>query len=69
MCEIKFYKDEFIVDKSYDSILRNRVSILGKYLPKKYAVHSTLITTYGVKVNEYKWDFINVVTMDDLFAE
>ena len=69
MCEIKFYKDEFIVDKSYDSLLRNRVSILGNYLPKKYAVHNTLITTYGVKDNEYKWDFVNVVTMDDLFVE
>lgn len=67
MCEIKFYSDEFAVDKKYDLILRNRCNALKEYIPKKSAVHSTLITTYGLKENEYKWDFVNVITMDDLF--
>lgn len=67
MCEIKFYGDEFSVDKSYDRILRNRCSVLQEFIPKKCAIHSTLITTYGLKENEYKWDFVNVITMDDLF--
>ena len=67
MCEIKFYSDEFEVNKKYDLILRNRQTILAKYIPKKCAIHSTLITTYGIKNNEYKWDFENVITLDDLF--
>ena len=67
MCEIKFCGDEFSVDKSYDRILRNRCSVLQKHIPKKCAIRSTLITTYGLKENEYKWDFANVITMDDLF--
>ena len=67
MCEIKFYSDEFEVNKKYDLTLRNRRAILSNYIPKKSAIHSTLITTYGVKNNEYKWDFENVITMDDLF--
>lgn len=69
MCEIKFYSDEFTVDKNYDRILRNRCSVLQQYIPKKCAVHSTLITTYGLKENMYKWDFVNVITMDDLFEK
>ncbi|MCQ2081505.1 MAG: ATP-binding protein [Lachnospiraceae bacterium] len=68
MCEIKFYGDEFSVDRSYDLILRNRRSILESNVLRKCAVHSTLITTYGLKDNEYKWDFENVITMDDLFG-
>lgn len=59
--------DEFSVDKSYDRILHNRCSVLQKHIPKKCAIHSTLITTYGLKENEYKWDLVNIITMDDLF--
>ncbi len=67
MCEIKFYSDEFVVDKSYDLILRNRTSLLRNHIPKKCGIHNTIITTFGVKENEYKWDFQNILTIDDLF--
>jgi hypothetical protein len=68
MCEIKFYNGPFAVDKNYDLLLRHRRSLLGEEIPKKSIVHATLITTYGIKNNEYRWAFDNVVTMDDLFA-
>ena len=67
MCEMKFYGEEFIVDKNYDKIIRNRVSLLSKELSPKMAIHTTLITTYGLKYNEYSGDFTNVIDMDDLF--
>ena len=67
MCEIKFYSELFAVDKNYDLLLRHRRSLLGEEIPKKSIVHSTLITTYGIKNNEYRWAFDNVVTMDELF--
>ena len=67
MCEIKFYSDIFKVDKNYDMLLRKRVLVLSNHLLKKCAIHNTLITTYGIKDNEYKWSFNNVITMDDLF--
>lgn len=67
MCEIKFCGDEFLVDKGYDRKLRNRKSILQNNISKRYGVHGTLITTYGVKENEYRWAFERVITMDDLF--
>ena len=67
MCEIKFYSDVFKVDKNYDMLLRKRVSVLSNHLLKKCTIHNTLITTYGIKDNEYKWSFNSVITMDDLF--
>lgn len=67
MCEIKYYGKEFCVDKKYDMVLRNRQAILSEKIPRKYTIHNILITTYGIKDNEYKWSFDNVITMDDLF--
>ena len=69
MCEMKFYSSVFSVDKKYDLLIRHRRSVLGTVIPKKSAVHSVLITTYGIKENEYRWVFDNVITMDDLFSE
>ena len=67
MCEIKFYGNEFAVDKNYDKVIRNRVSLLSKELSPRMAIHSTLITTYGLKYNEYSGAFVKVVDMDALF--
>ena len=67
MCEIKFYSDLVTVDNSYDMLLKSRKSLLMESLSKKQVVHSTLITTYGIKENRYQWAFENVITMDDLF--
>ena len=69
MCEIKYTSEEFTVTKSYDLVLRNRAALLREKIPKKKVVHSILITTYGLKRNEYSSDFINVVTMKDLLSE
>lgn len=67
MCECKFYCTEFVVDKKYDLVLRKRQSILETMISAKSTVHRTLITTYGIKDNRYRWSFDNVITMEDLF--
>ena len=67
MCEAKFYSDDFTVTKSYYRQLLRRQEILGDRISPKAAVHSTLITTFGLKHNEYSGLFTNVVTLDDLF--
>lgn len=69
MCEIKFYGGEFAVDRKYDIVLRNRQSLLEEKLPKRSSIHKTLITTYGLKDNEYRWSFDNVISMDALFDQ
>lgn len=68
MCECKFYSDVFTVDELYfRKILRRAETLLEKASPK-IAIYSTLITTFGLKHNEYKDAFISVVTLDDLFV-
>ena len=67
MCELKYYSDDFIVNKDYDKVIRHRRALLEDMIPKKSIVHSTLITTFGLKYNEYSGAFQNVITLEDLF--
>ena len=67
-CEIKFYSEEFTVDKAYYMKLMHRQNLLRKYIPRKSSVYQTLITTYGLVHNEYWSIFTHVVTLDDLFV-
>lgn len=69
MCEIKFYGNDFSVSKDYHKTLINRQELLSKELSPKVNIHNTLITTYGLKDNEYSSDFDSVITLDNLFAE
>ncbi|MCQ2188674.1 MAG: ATP-binding protein [Paludibacteraceae bacterium] len=65
ICEMKFYKDQFTVDKSYDETLRRRTQQIEEKFPK-LNVHTTLITTFGLRQNEYSNNFQSVVTIEDL---
>ena len=67
VCELKFYSEDYAVTKGdYQKIL-SRTERFCKYIPKKYGVQNTLITTYGLKKNMYSSAFLSVVTLDDLF--
>ena len=68
-CEIKFYSDEFVVDKTYYRKLLSRQGMLVERISPKVSVHQTLISTYGLKRNEYSGIFTQVITLDDLFHE
>lgn len=67
MCEMKYYGGEFSVNKSYYAVILHRQEILTEEVSKKTAVHSTLITTFGLVRNEYSGVFTNVITLDELF--
>lgn len=69
MCEMKFYSEPFAVKKSYHMKLVHRTNMLVEHVNRKTAIHSVLVTTYGLTYNEYSGDFVNVITMDDLFKE
>ena len=68
MCEMKFYNEEFVVGGEYYKKIASRINKIHEEMPKKYAVHSTLITTYGLSYNEYSGAFQQVVTLEELFA-
>lgn len=69
MCEIKFYSGEFTVSKAYYNVLLQRQETLAKEVSRKMAIHNTLITTNGIKKNEYSGIFTNTITLKDLFRE
>lgn len=68
MCEMKFTSEDYSVDKKYYRTLLSRSERVREMVSPKVSVHSTLITTFGLKHNEYSGAFSNVVTMDDLFS-
>lgn len=68
MCEIKFYSQDFVLNESYYRTILGREQKLQDMISPKMAIQSTLITTYGLKHNEYSSAFVKVITMDDLFA-
>ena len=44
-------------------------AVLAEESKRTSAIHSTLITTFGLTQNKYSNIFVNVITLDDLFAE
>ncbi len=69
LCEMKFLKDKFTINKSFDEKLRSRTQMLIDRLPKRATVHLTLITSYGLKYNEYSGEIQKLLTLDSLFTE
>ena len=69
LCEMKFYNTEFVIDKDYDKILRDRKWTFAEETKTKKALHSTIITTYGVKQNMHWHNIQNEVTLDNLFEK
>jgi len=69
LCEMKFYGDTFSVDKAYYKKMVVRQNLLATHLPKRAAIHNTLVTTEGLKYNEYSGIFQNAVTLDALFGK
>ena len=69
MCEIKYYSGEFTVNKDYYKTILKRQALLAENVSPKAAIHSTLITTFGLTHNEYSGAFTNVIVLDDLFKE
>lgn len=67
MCEIKFTSEDFTIDRRYYRVLLGRPERIREIVSPKISVQSTLITTYGLKHNEYSSVFNNVITLEDLF--
>lgn len=69
LCEIKYANTEFVIDRKYDEVLRNKREAFIRETKTRKTVHLTMITTYGVKQNEYSGLVQSEVTMDDLFTK
>ena len=68
LCEIKFSIDEFTIDKDYELQLRRKLERFKEATKTNKSLQLTLLTTYGVKKNQYSSRVQSQITMDDLFA-
>lgn len=68
LCEIKYYGNEYIIDKDDDYKIRNRMETFRRFTDTKKAIQVVYITTYGVKTNMYSGIIQKQITLDDLFT-
>ena len=68
ICEMKYTKDEYVIDADYEQRVRDRASSFMASTKTKKALLHTFITLFGVKRNKYSGLANSEVTMDDLFA-
>ena len=70
LCEIKFYKDQFVINKSYADKLRQKRSIFRAVTKTKKQIFITFISTFGLLANKHSIDLIdNIMELDVLFKE
>jgi len=69
LCEMKYSTKEFVITKNYDRNLHNKRNVFAEETRTKKSVHITMITTYGVKHNEYWNNIQSEVLLDDLFSQ
>lgn len=67
LCEMKYAEAEFVADAAYDRDQRRKISDFQKVTKSKYAIHPTLVTTYGLEENSYSGDIQAVIDCEDLF--
>ena len=70
VCEIKFSKGIFSIDKNYASELRQKLFIFGQQpTNKRMTLFLTMISTFGIQPNEYSHELVqNELTLEDLFV-
>ena len=69
LCEMKFSTTEYTIEKSDDESLRHKAGRFREVQKGYKAVHTILITPFGIKRNMYRHSVQNVVTSEDLFKE
>lgn len=68
ICECKFSRSEFVIDKKYGQELAKKIDIFRRATGTKKAIFLTMITANGVKKNEHAGDLVqNEVLLEDLF--
>lgn len=67
LCEMKYGTDTYTISKTYEENLRHKRSAFIAETKTRKAVHLTMVTSYGIRRNEYsngiQWD----LTLNDLF--
>ena len=68
VCEIKFSRREYSVSGEYARKIEERIEKVREFTNGRGSIISVLVTTYGIKHNEFSGRFPKVITMEDMFA-
>ena len=69
LCECKFSTDAYAISQDYAERLNSRKETFRAVTGTRKSLHTTMITTYGLKRNKYSDTVQREVTMDDLFRD
>ena len=69
LCECKFSIDTYSISQDYAERLNSRKETFRAVTGTRKSLHTTMITTYGLKHNKYSETIQREVTMDDLFRD
>lgn len=69
ICEMKFAKDAFTIDKNYAAELQKKMTAFRQATNCKAALHLTMVTSHGTAYNSFSNIVQSEVTADDLFFD
>lgn len=69
LCEMKFSQAEYAITQQYDMELRDKMSLFAEKTHTRKGLSIVMVTSYGLKRNEWANGIQRQVTMDDLFVE
>jgi len=67
LCEIKYSSGEYEIEKKHHESMRNKRTAFTASTHTRKAVQTTMITTFGLKNNNYSAEIVSEVVLDDLF--
>jgi AAA+ ATPase superfamily predicted ATPase len=68
LCEMKFANTPYIISKSYEENLRNKIAVFTYESKTQKAVHLTFLTTFGIVPNKHSGLVRKEITLEDLFG-
>lgn len=70
ICEIKFSVSQFRIDKKYQNVLQNKISLFREKTGTRKALFLTFITTFGIDRSSAGSGLVqNSLTLDNLFIQ
>ena len=68
LCEMKYSRKKYTITAKVDEELRRKAADLAAVTGTPYAIHTTLVTPYGMADGSYTGSIQNVITAEELFA-
>ena len=68
LCEMKYSRKKYTITAKVDEELRRKAADLVAVTGTPYAIHTTLVTPYGMADGSYTGSIQNVITAEELFA-